>query len=975
MSSISDELQLPQPIVDFVPTRASVRNTLLALLPDRAIDQFIVDYFKDSVSGLIATKSSLREKLRTLMIRIDPAEDLLLALQVAGFNVALREARDNGLLQRVAEPLGLRQSIAARILHFFQEIPNPDALARVLAEELREVDDVIDFIAVCFPRLYRVRFSGAEKEPEDVIRRLIKYATVIQVWQQAEMYLSADAIQRARKREGMFYPPASFPALGVLLTATAVACRDQLQELKDQAKDKLQSLGVIGWITAAATVVGSFFCYRTLAALLPGGPVGLLFAVILVAALLGGGYWYHRRQAAADALAAAERRKVWLKVISDSAKADALIGAAMPSALPATERVEEAATMERAATGGLAPHRGTPAAGPTSAESIPGVEQRALHEPRRLLTAPRVMLGSTLLGVGIILVGAVAPDLFRRTYQVRLARPVTAGYRARVVAKASSVTNTTTLRADQAPDEQSEQVQAALSGALRVLKVDERGRPIERELIVETCTYGAPGAAAPVLRPGQRILATGKGTDQTFRSPGRALSRPAQQALKLLLGEALGQDGDDGSFDAAEQRALGASWGIDPKRAAEDAAGKLPPEKILGQATLRAVGACGDSRCLEVNLDTTLSKIPVPDPPAGFTGEISAQGSWLGSLPIEETGPPLRWKSARRVNVTLVPVKPGSLQRLDSVEDANWEVEATPLPAENPGASVPAALPAPPNCSDAGWCLEMSVPGRWHLRRVFATSPQDVWAVGIGGAALHFGGTAWKQADTGTDVNLLGVLGFGGTTLWSTGVGGALLRWEGQFWLSEPSGVTNDLYGLWGSQPEGMWVVGDGGTLLRRERGAWSVAKSGATTPLFAVWGSGLTDVFAIGARGTILHYDGDTWTPMESGTRRRLKGVWGRGPRDVWAVGDKGVILHYDGAAWRPGAQGVERLRRDYTGLTGSGKDVWAVGERGLIVHHDGQRWAEEDSGVIADLRDVFALGQQVWAVGDGGVVLLRAP
>jgi hypothetical protein len=66
------------------------------------------------------------------------------------------------------------------------------------------------------------------------------------------------------------------------------------------------------------------------------------------------------------------------------------------------------------------------------------------------------------------------------------------------------------------------------------------------------------------------------------------------------------------------------------------------------------------------------------------------------------------------------------------------------------------------------------------LRSVWGAAADDVWAVGDGGLAAHYG-TAWSKVDVGTANGLNAVMG----------------RSAGSVWAAGDGGTTHSLYGLW----------------------------------------------------------------------------------------------------------------------------------------------------------------------------------
>ncbi|MGB2854970.1 MAG: hypothetical protein WBC55_11065, partial [Dehalococcoidia bacterium] len=126
--------------------------------------------------------------------------------------------------------------------------------------------------------------------------------------------------------------------------------------------------------------------------------------------------------------------------------------------------------------------------------------------------------------------------------------------------------------------------------------------------------------------------------------------------------------------------------------------------------------------------------------------------------------------------------------------------------------------------SPDGWAWQNPLPQGNRLMGVWGSSPSDVFAVGYGGAILHYDGNSWSPMSSGTTLGLLGV---------------------------------------WGSSSTDVFAVGNNGTILHYDGSSWSKMSTGTTNALWDVWGNSSTDVFIVGDGGAILHYDGSSWSPM----------------------------------------------------------------------------------------------------------------
>jgi len=114
------------------------------------------------------------------------------------------------------------------------------------------------------------------------------------------------------------------------------------------------------------------------------------------------------------------------------------------------------------------------------------------------------------------------------------------------------------------------------------------------------------------------------------------------------------------------------------------------------------------------------------------------------------------------------------------------------------------------------------------LNAVWGSGADDVWAVGgseatvlaggtpIPGVIEHWDGKAWMSTIPADVIALEGVWGGGPNDVWAVGGGGAILHFAGAGWSPQTSGAHDALFAVWGSAPDDVWVVGDDGAILHR---------------------------------------------------------------------------------------------------------------------------------------------------------------
>lgn len=292
------------------------------------------------------------------------------------------------------------------------------------------------------------------------------------------------------------------------------------------------------------------------------------------------------------------------------------------------------------------------------------------------------------------------------------------------------------------------------------------------------------------------------------------------------------------------------------------------------------------------------------------------------------------------------------------------------------------------------------------LTSVFAVSPNDVWAVGLGPVGvclgptvIHWDGVSWVLVDicaTSPGVsNLFSVFMLpSGTDGWAVGDGGAVdnIRWSGTWpggaWTPGPPPGPNLLPGapvlrsVSLSSPTFGWIMGSGGQIFKWDGASWSDIS--ATSPVlgfdmlsvFAISGS---DAWAVGAADKIIRWNGASWNgPMVAPTT----GVSYRSIRmvsasDGWIAGSvnptsgEGTLLRWNGIAWNV-VRSYVTVNLNGLFLLPGGFVGGAVGNAETILYWNGSQWIAQTSPTSTGLRDVyFVAANDGWAVGLMGRIL----
>jgi hypothetical protein len=171
---------------------------------------------------------------------------------------------------------------------------------------------------------------------------------------------------------------------------------------------------------------------------------------------------------------------------------------------------------------------------------------------------------------------------------------------------------------------------------------------------------------------------------------------------------------------------------------------------------------------------------------------------------------------------------------------------------------------------------------------VWASGPSDVWGV-AGDAALHFDGrSVTRQQLPGGGARR--IFGTSPRDLWAVGAANVVYRYDGVRWTS--LAIPGLALAAWGRAPEDVWLVGEGGLALHWDGTALSRVQTGTTATLWAVTGSAAGDVWAAGASGTALRYDGQAFQRLASPTRNTLAAAAVSPGGDVFVAGEFGTIL-----------------------------------------------------------------------------------
>ena len=280
------------------------------------------------------------------------------------------------------------------------------------------------------------------------------------------------------------------------------------------------------------------------------------------------------------------------------------------------------------------------------------------------------------------------------------------------------------------------------------------------------------------------------------------------------------------------------------------------------------------------------------------------------------------------------------------------------------------------------WCVADAPPlpvGVEELRGVHGSGCDDVWAVGMGGAALRWDGSGWVVSDTRTFNDLNDVWSLSADSAWA--VGDAVRHWNGTEWerIAPPAGVT--LRTVWGPRDDWLWSAGPGWYIYRWNGTGWLTDVAPWANWVKQILGFGENPTWAVQqGRNYLWRWDGTMWTDVDLGLVSAVGALWGAGDHDIWVGGQcEEGMLHSDGTSWTrvDSPCSTVSLTPAILAMHGSsGTDVWAVGARGYAQHWDGSDWAYVPTPTTENLLDVYVCATgEAWAVGHAAAVLHWVP
>lgn len=286
-------------------------------------------------------------------------------------------------------------------------------------------------------------------------------------------------------------------------------------------------------------------------------------------------------------------------------------------------------------------------------------------------------------------------------------------------------------------------------------------------------------------------------------------------------------------------------------------------------------------------------------------------------------------------------------------------------------------------CASKGTCQEQ-VPVTSNLVSILGRSNNDIWAVGEGGATVHFDGTKWTAVASGKNC-VLRALWQSNTQLWAVGSAGCVLVRPLDdttvSWTDKSLVIGTDLFAVAGTADESMVWIGGGSLLGTTNRGASWRSASPSVPGVTGIVSMSKPPFRVLSSNGYFHDYDldSDTWTRHANGYAGTPVGLVSRSSSELWSITTSG-LLSASGSVLMPSNCSIDEVLSGRTLRSlwsASGQLVWVVGSNGLLVSCLPSGGVPASTyPVSTDLRRNLSgiwgnPGDAIYAVGDGGLIL----
>lgn len=219
-----------------------------------------------------------------------------------------------------------------------------------------------------------------------------------------------------------------------------------------------------------------------------------------------------------------------------------------------------------------------------------------------------------------------------RDYEVRLARPTTAGSKYRLAATVSETVKNRLTSGDKVLKASDEGFALELVADAVVLGVDAQGHATRKSFTVVSSKITKDGTTNALLSAGTVVAASAQGGNVVFQVDGKPVERDVAKELSSALSVYSGYPDDDEVFGTRARRKTGESWGMNTDAAMamlKELGVEARKEDLKGSTTLEKV--TNNHLFINAWMSATNVLFPLPE---GFEAE---DGSWrfdiTGSFP------------------------------------------------------------------------------------------------------------------------------------------------------------------------------------------------------------------------------------------------------------------------------------------------------------------------------------------------------
>jgi hypothetical protein len=233
-------------------------------------------------------------------------------------------------------------------------------------------------------------------------------------------------------------------------------------------------------------------------------------------------------------------------------------------------------------------------------------------------------------------------------YPIRLAAPNHVGDRYNFSASGSRVQRSSISKAGQVLQDATDEFRVNLSAVVEVLEVDSKGEPVRKAITIDKLTKSEKGAETVLLKSGTVVYTDGSQpkNKQVFVMSG-TLDDMVREALDLVVTtHRPNSSTDDDIFGTADQKAIGESWSINTRLAAEDLANNGLPvsaENLSGKVSAIAKDTVAGVDCLSIAATVNAEGVRPPSLPPGVEVERGMlSGNFGGCYPFSDAVIPNR---------------------------------------------------------------------------------------------------------------------------------------------------------------------------------------------------------------------------------------------------------------------------------------------------------------------------------------------